>query len=144
WIAGLHDELTSFFGRLDRGGTFTEDRWERPGGGWAMSEIAAATQADAIGVDWHTAPQDARTMTDPFNVALQGNLDPCTLYAPTDEIRRRTHEMIAAFGPVGHVANLGLPDCTTSSRRSSAASIVGARSPRTAGSVRAEAAVWRA
>ena len=33
WIAGLHDELTSFFGRLDRGGTFIEDRWERPGGG---------------------------------------------------------------------------------------------------------------
>ena len=27
WMAGLHDELTSFFGRLDRGGTFIEDRW---------------------------------------------------------------------------------------------------------------------
>jgi coproporphyrinogen III oxidase len=26
WIAGLHDELTSLFGRLDRGGTFSEDR----------------------------------------------------------------------------------------------------------------------
>ncbi|MFN5583341.1 uroporphyrinogen decarboxylase [Gemmatimonas sp.] len=84
-----------------------------PGGGWAMSEIAAATHADAIGVDWHTTPAEARRLTDPFGVALQGNLDPCTLYAPTDEIRRRTHEMIAGFGPVGHVANLGhgiLPD----------------------------------
>jgi uroporphyrinogen decarboxylase len=64
-------------------------------------------------VDWHTTPQDARRQTDPFGVALQGNLDPCTLYAPVEEIRRRTHAMIEAFGPVGHVANLGhgiLPD----------------------------------
>ena len=84
-----------------------------PGGGWALSEIAAATHADVIGVDWHTAPQDARRQLDPFNVALQGNLDPCALYAPTAEIRTRTHAMIEAFGPRGHVANLGhgiLPD----------------------------------
>jgi uroporphyrinogen decarboxylase len=84
-----------------------------PGGGWAMSEIAAATHADAIGVDWHTAPREARRMLDPFNVALQGNLDPCALYASPADIRRRTHEMIQGFGPVGHVANLGhgiLPD----------------------------------
>jgi coproporphyrinogen III oxidase len=39
WIAGLHDELTSFFGRLDRGGTFTEDRWERPGGGGGVARV---------------------------------------------------------------------------------------------------------
>lgn len=39
WIAGLHDELTSFFGRLDRGGTFSEDRWERPGGGGGVARV---------------------------------------------------------------------------------------------------------
>ncbi len=39
WIAGLHDELTSFFGRLDRGGTFSEDRWERPGGGGGVTRV---------------------------------------------------------------------------------------------------------
>lgn len=39
WIAGLHDELTSFFGRLDCGGTFTEDRWERPGGGGGVARV---------------------------------------------------------------------------------------------------------
>lgn len=39
WIAGLHDELTSFFGRLDLGGTFAEDRWERPGGGGGVSRV---------------------------------------------------------------------------------------------------------
>jgi uroporphyrinogen decarboxylase len=84
-----------------------------PGGGWALREIAEATQADAVGVDWHTTPQHARAMCAGMNVAMQGNLDPCALYAPPAEIRRRTHEMIAAFGPVGHIANLGhgiLPD----------------------------------
>ena len=39
WIAGLHDELTSLFGRLDRGGTFSEDRWERPGGGGGVARV---------------------------------------------------------------------------------------------------------
>jgi coproporphyrinogen III oxidase len=39
WIAGLHDELTSLFGRLDRGGTFAEDRWERPGGGGGVARV---------------------------------------------------------------------------------------------------------
>ncbi|MBL0937996.1 MAG: uroporphyrinogen decarboxylase [Gemmatimonadaceae bacterium] len=84
-----------------------------PGAAWALSEIAAVTAADAIGVDWHTTPIAARQRTAPFNVALQGNLDPCALYASPAEIRTRTREMIAAFGPTGHVANLGhgiLPD----------------------------------
>ena len=39
WIAGLHDELTSFFGRIDGGGTFAEDRWERPGGGGGVARV---------------------------------------------------------------------------------------------------------
>ena len=84
-----------------------------PGAGWALGEIAAATDAHAIGVDWHLSPRDARRQLDPFQVAMQGNLDPCALYGPPSEIRRKTHAMIEAFGPVGHVANLGhgiLPD----------------------------------
>ncbi len=39
WIAGLHDELTSFVGRLDEGGTFAEDRWERPGGSAGVARV---------------------------------------------------------------------------------------------------------
>jgi uroporphyrinogen decarboxylase len=84
-----------------------------PGAGWAIGELARATGADAIGVDWHTPPREARALAAGLPVALQGNLDPCALYAPREEIRRRAHAMIEAFGPVGHVANLGhgiLPD----------------------------------
>lgn len=35
----LHDELTAFFTRLDGGGTFREDRWERPGGGGGVARV---------------------------------------------------------------------------------------------------------
>jgi uroporphyrinogen decarboxylase len=91
-----------------------------PGGGWALREIAEATGADAVGVDWHTTPAMARAAVHGMDVALQGNLDPCALYAPPAEIRRRTHAMISAFGPTGHVANLGhgiLPDVSPSHAR---------------------------
>jgi uroporphyrinogen decarboxylase len=92
-----------------------------PGAGWALGEIAEATGADAVGVDWHTSPFDARSATvtsanrsrGGHPVVLQGNLDPCALYAPPAEIRRMTHQMIRAFGQTGHIANLGhgiLPD----------------------------------
>jgi len=78
-----------------------------PGAGWALEEIAAATGADVMGVDWQTDAADARRRLSGRPVALQGNLDPCWLYAAPEVIRTRTHEMLAAFGPRGHIANLG-------------------------------------
>lgn len=78
-----------------------------PGAGWALEEIATATGADVIGVDWQTEAADARRRLADRPVALQGNLDPCWLYAPPATIRERTHEMLAAFGGRGHIANLG-------------------------------------
>ena len=39
WIERLHEETTAFFGELDRGGTFREDQWERPGGGGGLSRV---------------------------------------------------------------------------------------------------------
>lgn len=84
-----------------------------PGASWALDEIADATQAEAIGVDWHISPAAAKAKLGNRAVAVQGNLDPCTLYAPIAEIEKRTHAMLDAFGPIGHIANLGhgiLPD----------------------------------
>jgi coproporphyrinogen III oxidase len=37
----LHDETTEFFARLDGGGGFREDRWERPGGGGGVARVLA-------------------------------------------------------------------------------------------------------
>jgi len=84
-----------------------------PGAGWAFEEIAAVTGADVVGIDWQTDAADARRRLAPYPVALQGNLDPCWLYAPPAEIRARTRVMLEAFGGRGHIANLGhgiLPD----------------------------------
>ena len=84
-----------------------------PGSGWALEEIAAASGAEVIGVDWQTDAGDARRRLPASQVALQGNLDPCWLYAPPPVIRERTRRMLDQFGGRGHIANLGhgiLPD----------------------------------
>jgi uroporphyrinogen decarboxylase len=78
-----------------------------PGAGWALEELAGVTGADVIGVDWQTDAADARRRLMAYPAALQGNLDPAWLYAGPDEIRRRTRDMLQAFGGRGHIANLG-------------------------------------
>jgi len=82
------------------------------GGGQWLSAIAD-TGCDVVGLDWTVDPARARAEIGD-RVALQGNLDPCALYAPPAAIRARTERMLADFGDApGHVANLGhgiLPD----------------------------------
>ena len=84
-----------------------------PGSGWALEQIASATGADVVGVDWQTDAAGARRRLPADRVTLQGNLDPTWLYASPAVIRERTHQMLAAFGGQSHIANLGhgiLPD----------------------------------
>jgi uroporphyrinogen decarboxylase len=84
-----------------------------PGSGWALEEIATATGADVIGVDWQTDALEARQRLPAARVTLQGNLDPCWLYADPTVIRERTRHMLESFGGQSHIANLGhgiLPD----------------------------------
>jgi uroporphyrinogen decarboxylase len=42
-----------------------------------------------------------------MRIALQGNLDPCALFAPPDTIFTLTREMIQQFGCRSYIANLG-------------------------------------
>jgi uroporphyrinogen decarboxylase len=91
-----------------------------PGSGWALEAIAAETGADVVGVDWQTEAADARRRLPESLVTLQGNLDPCWLYAPPALIRERTHRMLAEFGGRSYIANLGhgiLPDVPVSHAR---------------------------
>jgi uroporphyrinogen decarboxylase len=84
-----------------------------PGSGWALEDIASETGADVVGIDWHTDAGEARRRLPASRVTLQGNLDPCWLYADPAEIRDRTVRMLEAFGGQAHIANLGhgiLPD----------------------------------
>ena len=58
-----------------------------------------------IGIDWNLDPASCR-QTIPADKCLQGNLDPCCLYADTSTIKATTEKMIKAFGP-RYIANLG-------------------------------------
>jgi len=64
-----------------------------------------ATGADVVGLDWTVDMAAAREGLG--DVAVQGNLDPSTLYADSAVVRERTREVIEAAGPAGHVLNLG-------------------------------------
>jgi uroporphyrinogen decarboxylase len=71
----------------------------------------AETGADVIGIDWRVDIGRARAVLG--DLPVQGNLDPLALYAPPEEVARRTRDILAAAGPLGHVFNLGhgvLPD----------------------------------
>jgi uroporphyrinogen decarboxylase len=65
------------------------------------------TGADVLGLDWRIPLDVARQTLGP-NIAVQGNLDPITLFAPPEVIEARVHEILAlnANRP-GHIFNLG-------------------------------------
>ena len=67
----------------------------------------AETGCDALGVDWTLDLADARRAV-AGRVALQGNLDPCVLYASPERIRTEVARVLASYGHgTGHVFNLG-------------------------------------
>ena len=70
------------------------------------TEALAETPYEVISLDWTMDPAATREAA-AGRAALQGNLDPCALYAAPEAIRRQVQDMLAAFGPHGHIANLG-------------------------------------
>ncbi|HXN55260.1 MAG TPA: uroporphyrinogen decarboxylase [Myxococcales bacterium] len=70
--------------------------------------LLAHTGADVVGVDWRVSLTEARKRVGP-NVALQGNLDPTSLFLPREKLEARVRSVLddarAAGG--GHVFNLG-------------------------------------
>jgi coproporphyrinogen III oxidase len=49
---GLHAEITDFFTKLDGGGSFREDHWERPGGGGGVSRVLSdGTTFEKVGAN---------------------------------------------------------------------------------------------
>lgn len=74
-------------------------------GAWFALEDFTQMSCQVIGLDWNTDPVFARKKVGKEQ-ALQGNLDPCCLYASPEFIRKATIEMCEAFGGC-HIANLG-------------------------------------
>jgi uroporphyrinogen decarboxylase len=65
------------------------------------------TGADVLGLDWRTPLDQAWRALD-HSCAVQGNLDPITLFAEPELIRRRVHGILdQAGGRAGHIFNLG-------------------------------------
>jgi uroporphyrinogen decarboxylase len=65
------------------------------------------TGADVLGLDWRI-PLDQARRTLGTGVAVQGNLDPITLFAPETVIESRVKEILAqAANRPGHIFNLG-------------------------------------
>jgi uroporphyrinogen decarboxylase len=98
-IAGLHRERTPVILYVNGGGDYLE----------RMAE----TGADVLSLDWRVDIGEARRRIG-HKVALQGNLDPCALYASPDVIRAQVARVLGSFGKgEGHIFNLGhgiLPD----------------------------------
>lgn len=82
-------------------------------GGGLWLGVQAQNGADMLGLDWTMPLQTARQVLkdNQKQVALQGNLDPATLYASPGDICKHTHLMLSdayALGDkTGYVANLG-------------------------------------
>ncbi|XP_069192710.1 uroporphyrinogen decarboxylase [Procambarus clarkii] len=75
------------------------------GGHYALKDLAAL-KYEVIGIDWTVDPVLARKIVGP-NKTLQGNLDPCALYADKKHIDTAVKEMVEKFGRERYIANLG-------------------------------------
>lgn len=72
-----------------------------------LLELLAEAGGDVIGVDWRIGLDAARRRLGPER-AVQGNLDPLTLFAPRDELRRQVRRVLREAGDgSGHIFNLG-------------------------------------
>ncbi|CAN5787866.1 uroporphyrinogen decarboxylase [soil metagenome] len=72
-----------------------------------LLELMAETGADVIGVDWRIGLRAAWDRIGPGK-AIQGNLDPVSLFATWDAVATRTDLILAeAAGQSGHIFNLG-------------------------------------
>ncbi|HQQ95338.1 MAG TPA: uroporphyrinogen decarboxylase [Bacteroidia bacterium] len=71
---------------------------------YAIDKLASAS-CSCIGLDWTMDPLSSRKRAG--QKSLQGNADPCLLYAPDDKIVSETRAMLRAFGKRGYICNLG-------------------------------------
>ena len=73
-------------------------------GHYALEELSQS-HYEVVGIDWTIKPQQARRICEA--VTLQGNLDPCALYAGKDELTKMAKDMLQKFGHKNYIANLG-------------------------------------
>jgi len=75
------------------------------GGHYAIKQLSTLDY-DVIGLDWTIDPVEARHIVGE-NITLQGNLDPCALYGPPQQIKEQVKNMVSKFKRQRYIANLG-------------------------------------
>lgn len=75
-------------------------------GAYFALESFSGLNCEVIGLDWNMPIASSRNAVGESKT-LQGNLDPCVLYADKQTIKRETEQMLNEFGPKRHIANLG-------------------------------------
>jgi uroporphyrinogen decarboxylase len=72
-----------------------------------LLELQRDAGGSVIGLDWRIDLADGWDRLGP-GVAVQGNLDPVTLFGPFEEVERQTRRILdQAAGRAGHIFNLG-------------------------------------
>lgn len=74
-------------------------------GAWFVMDDLGKLNCNVLGLDWNMSPKKTRELIGREKV-LQGNLDPCQLYAQTSDIQRNTLRMLKEFDSK-HIVNLG-------------------------------------
>lgn len=75
--------------------------------GATLLELAKTSGADVLGLDWRINIGDAAARLG-RDVSVQGNLDPCALLLPPEELEKRVARILTdARGARGHIFNLG-------------------------------------
>lgn len=74
-------------------------------GAWASLGQINQLDCNVVGLDWNIRPAYGRSILGE-NRVVQGNLDPCMLYADAASIESATKSMMEAYG-AKHIVNLG-------------------------------------
>lgn len=72
----------------------------------ALRDLAKAG-FDVISLDWSMSVQDAMRQCEGYNVAFQGNLDPCVLFGTPSTVEKEVEAMLETFSDAPVIANLG-------------------------------------
>lgn len=75
-------------------------------GAYASLPQLASSNCETIGLDWNMDPFTVREMVGE-NKTLQGNLDPCALYASHQDVEKMTNSLLKSFKSKRHIVNLG-------------------------------------
>jgi len=72
----------------------------------ALLGLQADAGGQVLGIDWRSDLADVRRQLGP-NRAVQGNLDPTTLFSPQNELKRQVKAVLDSGRGPGHIFNLG-------------------------------------